>query len=331
MVSTKKHYDEVDIYKGIAILLIILGHSFCIHPVDFRDSSIINVQQFIGQFNLNMFFIASGILFSLKVTWGNFFTKKLSRLVLPWLTFTIISLVEKKIASEFIHHQIGNIFTEFLKDIVYGKSFWFLYSLFLMMLFSKIITNKKILTIILVVLLCCHQLGQQIPEKYDFLCAKRIIHYYPWFLMGFLVKEKYHLISEFIKSHKRSSLLTGFIALFVMIGIYLVGYTDVYFLHYCLMPFLGCVSLLLISGSLCSININYLKKFFSYFGKYSLQYYLNHMLILLGCYYIGALFYAESPVIALLVIFCLALLLSSIMLWVEKSMPKPIRRLFGFI
>lgn len=52
----KVYFPEIDVIKGIAILLIIFGHSFCEFPVNLVEQLNPKIQIWIGQFNLHLFF-----------------------------------------------------------------------------------------------------------------------------------------------------------------------------------------------------------------------------------------------------------------------------------
>ena len=57
----KVYYPELDVIKGIAILLIILGHSLCEFPVNI-DEQLQSVIPYVDGFSLAIFFVASGFL-----------------------------------------------------------------------------------------------------------------------------------------------------------------------------------------------------------------------------------------------------------------------------
>lgn len=71
----KAYYPELDVIKGIAILLIILGHSLCEFPVNIGEQ-LSAVIPYVDGFSLAIFFVASGFLFSTKDSWGVFLKKK---------------------------------------------------------------------------------------------------------------------------------------------------------------------------------------------------------------------------------------------------------------
>lgn len=69
----------LDNAKGIGILLVIIGHCiFICHPL-------------IDVFHMPLFFCLSGLTFSVKHTLKDFFVKKVDRIMVPFIFFSIIS------------------------------------------------------------------------------------------------------------------------------------------------------------------------------------------------------------------------------------------------
>ena len=66
----KAYFEELDIIKGFAILLVIMGHA----SYGLGVPVICNV--FIQSYSMALFFVASGFLFSFKDSWKSFFHKK---------------------------------------------------------------------------------------------------------------------------------------------------------------------------------------------------------------------------------------------------------------
>lgn len=63
--NKKIYYQELDIVKGIAILLVIMGHAFTNHPVDIKGNMPELFQFMINNAQMPLFFVASGFLFNL--------------------------------------------------------------------------------------------------------------------------------------------------------------------------------------------------------------------------------------------------------------------------
>jgi len=95
-----------------------------------------------------MFFLISGVLFSVKGSWKDFFIKKIRRLMLPWLVFVILSIMLRTFAGAFTHSHVGSIPHELFLAVTTAKYYWFLYALFLMMVMAKLLKNKYAIAIV---------------------------------------------------------------------------------------------------------------------------------------------------------------------------------------
>lgn len=60
----KKYYEEIDILKGIAIMLVIIGHAIILFPINLHEVNWCNsIFEFVSISHLALFFIVSRILF----------------------------------------------------------------------------------------------------------------------------------------------------------------------------------------------------------------------------------------------------------------------------
>lgn len=80
--STKTRIIEIDIAKGILILLVLLGHS----PICEWGGACIN------SFHMAAFFFLSGLTYNYKGNLAQFFRKKIKGILLPYLEFSIVLL-----------------------------------------------------------------------------------------------------------------------------------------------------------------------------------------------------------------------------------------------
>lgn len=328
MVSVNHYFEEIDVLKGIAILLIIFGHCFCEYPVNFGETNLTILQHFCLSFHLNLFFVASGILFSFKTQWGLFIRKKTKRLLIPWGVFTLVALFLKIMFSNFTHGQVGSIHRALLLDLTCGNSYWFIYALFIMMVTTKMIKNLRVFILICISLFIIQYYLRDFKPEYNILCFTRVVHFYPWFLLGVIIKNYYSTASDYLKTSPQINLTAGFSILLAMLVLLITGWSRIFVVSRYVMPLLGCIATWHFSFIICKKGR--INKCFTFFGKYSLQFYLNHLLIMLCCYYLGAQVFYYSHTLALFTIFLSALLFSMFMFWLEMKL-KPISFLFGFL
>ena len=119
----KQYFPEVDTVKGIAILLVILGHSFCVYPINLVDS-LGNLQEVIYSFHMPAFMAVSGY-FAYRAH-GNGGGKsqcarRFRQLMVPYVAWSAISFL---LSGDYTLERVG-------KMVLYpDTSFWFLWVLF---------------------------------------------------------------------------------------------------------------------------------------------------------------------------------------------------------
>ena len=91
--------------------------------------------------SLSVFFLVSGYLFnssSLKKPNFSTLVKKLKRLLIPFLSFSLLNYMMKVIAPSLVNKQVGS-FSEYAYKVVVGGELWFLYVLFLIFLIWMVV------------------------------------------------------------------------------------------------------------------------------------------------------------------------------------------------
>lgn len=121
----KGRIEWIDISKGIGIFLVIIGHTY-IDP---------GLRGQIYSFHMPLFFFISGYLFSVKKhpKLNGFVLAKTTSLLLPYLTFSIISIyVGKYLQGQAIDIpvMVKVFFLSRRNDIYFDQPLWFLTSLF---------------------------------------------------------------------------------------------------------------------------------------------------------------------------------------------------------
>ena len=156
------------------------------------------------------------------------------------------------------------------------------------------------------------------------LLISRLLVYFPFFVFGLLIKEYYSYIRTYVENRLVASLTVSVLIFAITVFCMHLGvFNGIPYV----VPFFICCSLWV-----WSVALSFFAKrecIFTYFGINSLQYYLNHLLIMLLCFYVGAFCFSISPLLSLFVVYLLALLISTIMLQIEKRFSW-LRFLCGF-
>ncbi len=186
---------SIDIIRGLAILLVIVGHTIQYNTVHFDDNILFKL---IYSFHMPLFMFISGYVLAIhppKSTAIPFILKKFNQLVIPFLIWYFC-------IAYFANNQYASVdFFDYVKKLIISPDYgyWFLWVLFLnFMIFSGIsIIGKKISEWIIVILIL---LIIEIMPTFYFGHAL-LKWYFPFFLSGyFFVKIKHKLVKI---SHKK--------------------------------------------------------------------------------------------------------------------------------
>lgn len=306
--KNKVYFPELDIIKGIAILLVIYGHSFCSFPVDIRSMLPENMYLAVTRFHMQLFFLASGFLFTSQGTWKEFLKKKAIRIIVPYIAFCCFGAFLRFIAAPFTRSQLHeNLFLVILN----GTHYWFLHTLFFLYVIAKLGNGNKwgygILLFLSIILKCV------LPEGNwsSILGCGYIIYFTGWFIAGYFLRDIYSMISPFLKKWWMI-LFWGLISITCILWA-----NQCFFVSSYVYPLFCC--LFVWSIALLLTNTKVPSQCCTYFGKYSLQYYVNHHLISLGAYYVPYFLHLTNPILCLCSVFITQLFIAWLMLVVEDT------------
>lgn len=145
--------QTIDIIKGIAIYLVVFGHSIQNFTVNFYDNVVF---QFIYSFHMPLFMLISGYLFAFsfkKKMPKEIIITKIKTLLLPISTYAFITLIRKDISHEFELNLTGQVYG-FIWSFFH--SLWFLWAVLyasIIVVLVKSFFNDRILVYIVVLLL----------------------------------------------------------------------------------------------------------------------------------------------------------------------------------
>lgn len=304
----KKHLREIDILKGFAIVLVMLGHSIIVYPVDLNKKYLwcnILHNYFLHPVHLPLFFAVSGFCYSFH-GWKDYLSKKAKRILVPYVFFFVVSIaVNLLLGSSSLKNGSSEVsFKGIINNLLYGDTLWFLYTLFLIFLvfpfFEKCL---KYLPgrIIIVSALAALQFFDFWPEL---LSIDKIVRYLPFFTAGHMIRRLYdrneiHLSKEVSTAKKIAVCVIAFIE-WILLAVFtrVVKNSEFYFIrnwYGILVSFVGIICLV----SLASLIVN--KKIacpFETLGKYSLQIFLlNGYLLTLMRYMICVILKCRNPFI----------------------------------
>lgn len=276
-----------------------MGHCFCEFPINLGEQ-LKWLHLPIGGCSLAIFFMASGFLFSTNENWATFFKKKTKRLLIPYLVFCVLTIALRMIFSNVTHSGAPGPL-EALLAIATGGYYWFLYALFIIMALCRLLKKQEWLITVALLSTALFCLNLATP-----LIITRLLKFFPFFVLGMLTRTYYQKIQTFGARH---------LSIFLSIYLVIVYCCDIQQPLWMLLGnLLGCCAVWTASvliGKRCK------SKLLSFFGRYSLQFYLNHLLVMLPFYYAAA-FLPVSAIFQWLFIFVGATAISYIMLLIEQ-------------
>lgn len=182
----------IDYLKIIACIFVVLGHFF----QSMTKSNILINNNFLGwfdktiyYFHVQLFFFASGYLYQKNskvvdiVSYKKNISKKLLNLIVPYLTFSMISIIMKLLFSSDVNDKIStSILTILLNQPL--APYWYLYALFICFLLIPTFTDRKVSLIVFIFFI-----GLRILSGLDIsvYAIKVLCNYGIFFLIGMLV------------------------------------------------------------------------------------------------------------------------------------------------
>lgn len=218
-----KRYDEMDIMRGVAILMVLLYHSILVYPINLveTNSACGFLHAFLFSVEMPVFFFVSGFCLVYKGKYLPYLGKKSLRILIPHIIFGVLDIIVRIAGASFVSSSsgLGDSIIDFL---LYGGSDWYLLSLFIMMLIAPAIyklvrLNKpaKIMVIACVILLYLFQ--NKIPGYFS---ARNVVVYLPFFLAGILFRLRKDSSDNSVSLLKRFAMFLIF--LITGIGLFIV-------------------------------------------------------------------------------------------------------------
>lgn len=280
----KPHFFEVDLAKGIGILLVIIGHCF----PDVSSSAGISIPLFrtvhdiIYTFHMPLMFMLAGFL-AYKVIFLHSFTqrwqhiqKRFVRLIVPYLVIGLLYMPIKLVMSKYANQPYDlNSFWQ----IMFGENpdggLWYLWALFVIQGILALVLTKKDLIISLFLSAVFSILI--IFLNLSFYRVDDAFYYMFFVLLGIVIglnyekyEGKYNLIITIVL------VLVFSIFVFFTLNRSVVGFKFI-------CGILGSVSVLMISRQLIiSFGENCICKTIEYIGKYSMDIYVLHGIVMVA-------------------------------------------------
>ena len=264
----------VDDVKGIACILVVLGHFF----QSMTKANILPENNLYGWFNTTiyyfhvpLFFICSGYLYQKYSrvnsvgSWRRNVAKKILALGVPYATFTTATWVLKKVFSSSVNDQIGG-----LGDTLFfhpTAPYWYLYALFFIFLVTATFSSVKAAAVGLIVALAAKVLILT-GGGYSVYAVSTVLSNEIWFVLGMSICA----FDVQLKGRKVQGTICGLLFMILSVVVYKAEISG------SVIPFamglLACVAVILIVAS-------FEEKFgrgMDFLAKYTMPIFLMHTL-----------------------------------------------------
>ena len=263
--NKKTYFKQIDTLKGIAIFLVVLGHSIIKYPVDLHDNVACDfLYRWLSSVHMPLFFVVSGFCYSYRSTYQEFIKKKIKRLLIPYIVFSFIDILPRYLLSQFVNRPRG-VGESLLKMALHGGEYWFLYVLFIIFLIypfiDKLIGKNLYIDSFLAVILLVYS---AFAPEIDLFLFSKVVYYIAFFMMGVVVKRLYgNKVFDIFTDKSRIFVYWVLMSVIWICFIYLdLPYTS---------AVLGVLSVLTMYFL---VHFEWTNNLFNRFGKYSLQLYL---------------------------------------------------------
>lgn len=144
----KERNKRIDILKGIAAILVVMGHVIqyaSVGDVTFENNVIYNV---IYSFHMPLFMLLSGYIayYSINekntINFKDYFLKRLIQLLLPFVIWGIVTAIFVNANDIYRHHSLTGVLSYMDKLFIHPENgLWFLYVLFLLNIIHLVVVR----------------------------------------------------------------------------------------------------------------------------------------------------------------------------------------------
>lgn len=266
----RKHYNEIDRLRGIAIAMVILYHGIIVYPINLHEIVWCKIlHDFLWYIEMPIFFVVSGFCFAYKGDYGGYLRKKCKRVLIPHLVFGLIEILPRIIPNPLVNKQSD--VTSAMRDLVlYGGSDWFLRVLFVILALFPFIDwcykKSKLGKIgMLFMVFFLYAVSDAVTNKMQF---RMVCVYLCFFMVGYLIQKlDYENIVKPLFSNVYCMVISFLMMLLFFLLEYKIGENQWY-------SFVGALAGTSFFYGCCVWVKGVVRKFLEICGMYSLQIYL---------------------------------------------------------
>ena len=205
--SKKQYFNEINIMRGMAVLCVVIGHSF--NPTE-TPTILGFIKSFVYCFHMPAFFFISGFLEGEKrrsiSEKKQAIVKKAKRLMVPYFFLTVVTAVLKLLFGAFARNPLN--YSTLAVDVLIGRNnpnggLWFLYALFVISIFG-ILFDSVSRTVLAGVMFVLYMLNTVVLKQSGYIVGFFLSYAWIYFMGGAVRKHLFEIIknSELLMSVK---------------------------------------------------------------------------------------------------------------------------------
>lgn len=276
IVKRRKYYENADIIRGFAILLVVLGHAVAKENVLTAENDVCNLlYDFIYSFHMPLFFIVSGFVFSVKENLKQHVWNIFRSLLVPYVFFNLFTIFLQQLLP-FFSIEERSVGEQIRTMVLNGGNLWFIYVLIefrlLFYLIDKVVDSKISRAGIILVVLIVIAAAKLPAVKYLLFNSFKL--YAPFFMIGYMIKLLVEQKCIVLSTRKKISAGIILLLIDVLLFCYKMNFGDripLYYVIYLPIALLGCAASYCL---VCSIPHAKIRKALVGLGKTSFQIYI---------------------------------------------------------
>ena len=204
-----KRWQEADILRGMAILMVRLYHSIIVFPLDLHEIVWCRMlHTFLWTVQMPLFFLVSGFCYSFDGGYRGYAWKKCRRILIPHLVFSALDIAPRLIPNPLVHEQMeaGEALWDF---VLYGGSDWFLWTLFVIVMvfpaFDYVLKGAEGMRKAGIVAIIALFLAK--PVMPDLFLLNMVSQYLLYFFLGYGLRRK---LGSLIRGREETTVVISF-------------------------------------------------------------------------------------------------------------------------
>lgn len=311
--------ESLNYLKAFAITLVVAHHVIDYAVLTDLHPIIVTLKDLIQSIHVPLFFLIAGYLCH-EQNLTKFFSKKIERIIFPFITFTTLKLIYTNLISNEYAHG-ATLPDQIIDAFLYGSLYWFIYPMFIFFLCAPLLWKSKRINIVIFVTLLLINGYVGYPTS-TFLQLWPAFFNACFFVAGILIQQYEKQLTALVEKYNRIFVLICLSIIAYLVHLLYTGQTYYSFPVRVLLAFSE-MYLIWRGAKKLPENITALK----IMGKYSLQIMFFDSFFKVVLFLILNKLAIANPITALLTI-PVNILLSCIACFIIKKIPF-IRKLFG--